>query len=106
MSAHDCSEGGLATAICESAIASEIGASLQLPFQENADNLFGEAQSRIIISVSKDKIELCQQIADEMNVPCVPIGITGGNDIHFESCTLSIKEAKEAFTHTLQNIMS
>ena len=106
LSAHDCSEGGLATAICESAIASEIGASLQLPFQENADNLFGEAQSRIIISVSKDKIELCQQIADEMNVPCVPIGITGGNDIHFESCTLSIKEAKEAFTHTLQNIMS
>ena len=105
-SAHDCSEGGLATAICESAIASEIGATIHLPFEENADHLFGEAQSRIIISVSKDKLELCQQIADEMNVPCIPIGITGGNDIHFDSCTLSIKEAKEAFTHTLHNIMS
>lgn len=42
LSAHDCSEGGLATAICESAIASEIGASLQLPCEENADNLFGK----------------------------------------------------------------
>jgi len=106
LSAHDCSEGGLATAICESAIASEIGATIHLPFEENADHFFGEAQSRIIISVSKDKLELCQQIADEMNVPCIPIGITGGNDIHFDSCILSIKEAKEAFTHTLHNIMS
>jgi phosphoribosylformylglycinamidine synthase len=106
LSAHDCSEGGLATAICESAIASEIGATMELPCEESADNLFGEAQSRIILTVSKDKLAICQQIADEMNVPCVPIGITGGNDIHFESCILSIKEAKEAFTHTLQNIMS
>jgi phosphoribosylformylglycinamidine (FGAM) synthase-like enzyme len=79
---------------------------MELPCEESADNLFGEAQSRIILTVSKDKLAICQQIADEMNVPCVPIGITGGNNIHFESCTLSIKEAKEAFTHTLQNIMS
>jgi phosphoribosylformylglycinamidine synthase subunit PurL len=52
-SAHDCAEGGLFVATLESAMASNLGFSLKLNSSLRADAyLFGEAQSRIVVSVS------------------------------------------------------
>ncbi|KAJ1683916.1 hypothetical protein LUZ63_020869 [Rhynchospora breviuscula] len=60
-SAHDCSDGGLAVTLAESCIAGEIGASIELaPEVEAVANtrldsvLFGESQSRIVVSVSRE----------------------------------------------------
>ena len=58
-SAHDCSEGGLAVAIAESCFKPDglLGASLELTHDSPIGALFGESQSRIIISVAPDNLE-------------------------------------------------
>jgi phosphoribosylformylglycinamidine synthase len=55
-SAHDCSEGGLAVALAESAIAGKTGASINLgKVTQRWDNtLFGEGGARIIVSITPD----------------------------------------------------
>jgi phosphoribosylformylglycinamidine synthase II len=58
LSAHDCSDGGLFITLFESAIVNKFG------FEINSDSnfrkdafLFGEAQSRVVVSVSADQAE-------------------------------------------------
>ena len=52
-SAHDCAEGGIAVAIAESCITSNLAAQISLSGQAHAHNiLFGEGPSRIVVSVS------------------------------------------------------
>jgi phosphoribosylformylglycinamidine synthase subunit PurL len=52
-SAHDCAEGGLAVALAESCLSGQLGADIQLQAIEGRidEVLFGEATSRIIVSV-------------------------------------------------------
>jgi phosphoribosylformylglycinamidine synthase len=61
-SAHDCAEGGLAIALCESSIASQLSISVELPvFHSPIHTLFGEGASRIIVSVSKEQTTLWEE---------------------------------------------
>jgi len=92
-SAHDCSEGGLAVALTESCVSNKynmIGANVNnLNYDMRADALlFGESQSRIILSCSKDSVEKIRKIALEFKAPFRVIGKTGGR-------VLRILEAKE-----------
>lgn len=79
-SAHDCSEGGIAVTIAESALAGNLGADVKLDTVGRADmDLFAESQSRIVISCSADKVEELQQLAVEFGAPFCVIGATGGD---------------------------
>jgi phosphoribosylformylglycinamidine synthase len=54
-SAHDCAEGGLAVALAESCIGSQLGAEIELAddrTQRLDEMLFGESASRIVVSVN------------------------------------------------------
>ena len=82
-SAHDCSEGGLAVALAECCISNKdkmIGANINnLNYDMRLDALlFGESQSRIILSCSKDSVEKIRKIALEFKAPFCVIGKTGG----------------------------
>jgi phosphoribosylformylglycinamidine (FGAM) synthase-like enzyme len=56
-SAHDCSDGGLAVALAESSINSSMGFKGDFNIDGRWDiALFGEAQSRIIVSLDPKKI--------------------------------------------------
>jgi phosphoribosylformylglycinamidine synthase len=60
-SAHDCAEGGLAVALAECCISGGKGARINIPFGETErfdTLLFGESASRILVSVSREYIEL------------------------------------------------
>ncbi|MHB8574851.1 MAG: phosphoribosylformylglycinamidine synthase subunit PurL [Dehalococcoidia bacterium] len=80
-SAHDCSDGGLAVALAESCIAGDIGlraGELRLRGRTDAA-LFGEQQSRIIVSVAPDhRVELLA-LAQASGVPACVIGTAGGD---------------------------
>ena len=60
-SAHDCAEGGLVVALAECSIGSELGIEIYLPQILNTrrwdELLFGEAASRILVSVKPEQIE-------------------------------------------------
>jgi phosphoribosylformylglycinamidine synthase len=82
-SAHDCSEGGLAVALAECCITNNdrmIGANINnLNYDTRPDALlFGESQSRIILSCSKDFVEKIRKIALELKTPFCVIGRTCG----------------------------
>jgi phosphoribosylformylglycinamidine synthase len=73
-SAHDLSDGGLAVALAESCT-SEIGAKVTLPpSDELLPALFGEAQSRILITTSEPK--QISAIASRFGVESPVIGST------------------------------
>ncbi|MGC2694449.1 MAG: phosphoribosylformylglycinamidine synthase subunit PurL [Candidatus Angelobacter sp.] len=77
-SAHDCSDGGLAVALAESAFPKGVGAEIDLNsngmFAEAV--LFGETASRVLISCDPKKAEDIQQIAVRWGVRADHIGRT------------------------------
>jgi phosphoribosylformylglycinamidine synthase len=84
-SAHDCSDGGLAVALAESCITGNIGAHLELPDTvENSANtrldavLFGETQSRIVLSTQPEHLTRLQELARAAGVPLSYLGLVGG----------------------------
>ncbi len=61
-SAHDIAEGGLFIALLESAMPSQLGFSIELAQDIRPDAfLFGEAQSRILVSVAPEKVHPFEQ---------------------------------------------
>lgn len=82
-SAHDCSEGGIAVALVECCISGDklIGATVKLDSAavRNDALLFGETQSRIILSLNKKHIDKLEDIACNNNTPIEIIGEVGGD---------------------------
>ena len=79
-SAHDCSIGGLAISLSESCICSGLGAEIDLLTDLRSDCiLFGESQSRIVISASPDNAQKITESAREMDIPMQFIGYVRGN---------------------------
>lgn len=81
-SAHDISEGGLFITLAESAMQSGKGFDVCTEAQYRKDAwLFGEAQGRIVISVSADKKEAVEAHFRAANVPVIQIGTVKGTDM-------------------------
>lgn len=80
-SAHDCSDGGLAVALAECCIAGRVGFTGDFAVKGRWDAaLFGEAQSRIIVSLTPDRLAALERICQEEGVPWLRLGITGGSE--------------------------
>jgi phosphoribosylformylglycinamidine synthase len=77
-SAHDCAEGGLLVALSEMTFARGIGATISLDVPHRAGYLFGETQSRILLSVPAAHVDDVCRLATAHNVPCKNLGVTGG----------------------------
>jgi phosphoribosylformylglycinamidine synthase len=107
-SAHDCSEGGLAVALAESCISQLIardtprliGAQIDLSQIKDVRLdalLFGETQSRIVISCKAlDAVKVVER-AKLMGVPAMQIGKVGGNK-------LTVKTAAVEFSALLAEL--
>jgi len=78
-SAHDCSDGGLAVTLAESCIIGGIGFKGDLPARGRLDSmLFGEAQSRAVVSVSPGTVRKLEEMAFKHRVPVTRLGTVGG----------------------------
>ncbi len=114
-SAHDLSEGGLAVAFAESSFGDRpIGArisNLELlgpRFRKDA-LLFGETQSRVLVSAAPNQKEALIQLAYKHEVPIYQIGKTGGDTLVIENLVeLKVKEAesiwRNAISRRVQNV--
>ena len=79
-SAHDCSEGGLAVALAECSIQGDVGFVGDFSIADRWDViLFGEQQSRIIVSLPKEHWDALSRLASSLAVPIVRLGYTGGD---------------------------
>ncbi|MHB1005220.1 MAG: phosphoribosylformylglycinamidine synthase subunit PurL [Chloroflexota bacterium] len=84
-SAHDCSEGGLAVALAESCIAGRIGLRCALiPAGRWDANLFGETQSRIVVSLAPEDVPALESLASQLDVPMATVGVVGGRGLRID----------------------
>jgi phosphoribosylformylglycinamidine synthase len=86
LSAHDVSDGGLAVALAEccvgdGAFGPEVGAVLGLPPSEEtlAERLFGEAPSRVVVTVAPGALDDLVRRASASGLVALPLGVTGGD---------------------------
>jgi len=89
-SAHDCSEGGLAVALTESCISQdgdEIGAVIDVGDDELSTEalLFGESQSRVVISISPKDLKAAQDMIESMAYPYRVAGKVGGTALEINA---------------------
>lgn len=102
-SAHDCAEGGLAVALAESCILGERGATITLHDTMRSDALlFGETQSRIIVSAPAENQEKVESLCEKHNVPCNIIGVVKGNRLIINDyINASVNELKQIYTRAI-----
>ncbi|KJS84788.1 MAG: phosphoribosylformylglycinamidine synthase [Peptococcaceae bacterium BICA1-8] len=82
-SAHDCSEGGLSVALAECCLAGGMGAQIRLEEStlRPSSLLFGETQSRIIISVSRENADKVKAMAQSHSLPITKLGVAQGKSL-------------------------
>jgi phosphoribosylformylglycinamidine synthase len=99
-SGHDVSDGGVACAITESAIIGNIGAAItEAPGDRWDAAMFGETQSRIMLSVKNENLSAIEALAAAQNVPMVVIGTVGGDAITFggDDITVPLKDVSDSW---------
>jgi phosphoribosylformylglycinamidine synthase subunit PurL len=105
-SAHDCSDGGLAVTLAECCITGNKG--LKVDFETNKIRndafLFGETQSRIIVSLSENNLENLKAITDKYEIPVQLLGKIEGNSLKIGNLlNLEIKQLKIAWESKIEN---
>lgn len=109
-SAHDCSEGGLAVALAESCITNKdkmLGAEVKLAGDIRKDALlFGEAPSRILVSLNKNNLASLEKIAKKHSVSYAVLGNVGGKALKIQSgqsalVNLSLEALSDAWRNAI-----
>ncbi|HEY6538149.1 MAG TPA: AIR synthase related protein, partial [Candidatus Dormibacteraeota bacterium] len=105
-SAHDCSSGGLAVALAESALLGDLGATIVAPLGTPAEAspgfvpgvLFGESQGRYLVSLAPGQKQAALGHFREMEAPFAVLGLVGGTVLEVEGLArLDLEEAGQAW---------
>ncbi len=107
-SAHDVSDGGLFMTLLESSMINNLG------FEINSDTtirkdafLFGEAQSRVVVSVSGNKAASLESELKNLNVAFTKLGVVKGKDVVIDSTNYgSVSEFKTSFDTSIEGYMN
>ncbi|SFK05550.1 phosphoribosylformylglycinamidine synthase subunit PurL [Methylocapsa palsarum] len=105
--AHDVSDGGLAVALAEMALAGAIGASLALPDTLPSHGfLFGEDQARYIVTAAPAAVDAILREAERAGVVCAALGATGGDALTLGAGTpIFLSELRKAHETWLPTFM-
>ncbi len=95
---HDLSDGGLALALAEMAIARGMGAAIdKLPLGPAHGVLFGEDQGRYLLAVAPEALDALLAEAQAAGVPALVLGTTGGSALTLPGeDPISVRELQEA----------
>ncbi|MBV8195161.1 MAG: phosphoribosylformylglycinamidine synthase subunit PurL [Candidatus Dormibacteraeota bacterium] len=108
-SVHDVAEGGLAVALAESCILGGIGARVALdemrsPLSaaEEAGILFGESQSRFLVSFAREALVQLHELSSRWGVPFHGLGAAGGDRIVITGAMdVALEDARSAYEGAL-----
>ncbi|MFN2545307.1 MAG: phosphoribosylformylglycinamidine synthase subunit PurL [Actinomycetota bacterium] len=107
-SAHDCSDGGLAVTLAESAIAGDTGFAISLagdlPWHVA---LFSESASRAVVSAAPENAERLEELAMARHVPFARLGETGGPRMVFDTLfEATVAEARDAYESAIPRLLA
>jgi len=110
--AHDLSDGGLAVALAEMALAGDIGAKVTLTDALRPDALlFGEAASRILLAVPAAQTDAVTEHLSAHGLPVQVVGETGGDRVTLTltaadtTLELPLDDLRHAFETPLQDAL-
>jgi phosphoribosylformylglycinamidine synthase subunit PurL len=106
-SAQDISDGGLAVAVAESCFTNNIGAAIKLNSDIRPDSLlFGETQSRVIISALPEHNQRIARLAKIHRVQIENIGITGGANLNINDLIdLPVEKLHKIYEEAIPRLM-
>ena len=115
-SAHDCSDGGLAVTLAESCIAgglggecgadTSLGAALAMADNRWDSILFGEAQSRIVVSLPEESVSALEGICAREGVDWCRLGNVNGSRLTIAGMIdLSLAELEGVWRRALQEAL-
>ncbi len=106
-SAHDCSEGGLAVALAESAIGGGVGVQVAGELGVRLDAaLFGESGHRAIVTTSLESAARLRAIAAAHHVPHTELGRVGGDRIAIsDAITVPVSAAAAVWDSALPRLL-
>ncbi|WP_262030538.1 phosphoribosylformylglycinamidine synthase subunit PurL [Microvirga sp. Mcv34] len=106
---HDVSDGGIALALAEMAMAGQVGAEITAVPEGLALHafLFGEDQARYLIAVDEDAAADILYAAGAVGIPAVTLGVTGGDALILPGQqAISVKQLKAAHEAWLPEYMT
>jgi phosphoribosylformylglycinamidine synthase len=105
-SAHDLSDGGLAVALAESAIAGDLGFAVTLDGEEPHGALFSESPSRVVATCSGASRDELVALASDRGVQTTVLGSVGGATLDFGAFAVDLDEVDGAYESALPNVLS
>ena len=99
--AHDLSDGGLAIAAAEMALAGNTGVTLD---GEGAGWFFGEDQGRYLLATTDAKALIAA--AEKAGVPAATVGKTGGDSITLGATSTQLSDVRTAFDTGLPKVVA
>jgi phosphoribosylformylglycinamidine synthase len=108
-SAHDCAEGGLAVALAECCILGDVGLNVdELQGGLRTDTLlFGEIQSRIVVSTRPERFPDLEALAARRNVPLLWLGVAGGDRVRIgETIDLPLAQISDVYDNALERLLT
>ena len=107
-SAHDCSHGGLVITLAECCLRGGLGfKGERWQFGGRLDaTLFGEVQSRIVVSVKSENVRRLKEMATASRVPLTRLGVVGGTRFAVEGCIdLPLEQVESVWRGSLKKIL-
>ncbi len=103
---HDLSDGGLACAAADMALASDVGMVLETHDEmPNHAWLFGEDQARYLLAVPSHKLNQLQRLAYKQHVPFVFAGEVVGDDIKIGAARIKVADLRKKWEGWLVEYM-
>ena len=92
--AHDLSDGGLAIAAADMALAANLGVTIT---GETAGWFFGEDQARYLLSCEADKSGALLELLGSLDVPAAAVGNVGGDALTLGDAIITLADIREVF---------
>jgi phosphoribosylformylglycinamidine synthase len=106
-SVHDISEGGFFVACLESAMSGKLGFDVCTPRELRLDAaLFGESQSRVVVSLGNDKLKDLLDLAQHFGVEALHVGTVIENNVVVNGSNWgSVKEFETPYQNAIGDII-
>ena len=101
--AHDCSDGGLAVALAEWCIWAGKGIATDIPNNDaaTAGTLFGESPSRIVLTITPERIDAVVALANDRHVEIRSIGVVRGDRLLVYGLDVAVSDLSDAWSNGL-----
>lgn len=110
-SAHDISDGGIMAALAECCIMDAenlLGATVDIPVKTREDfSFFSESQSRVILSVAKEKKDAFENLVKTSGLPYQLLGKTGGKSLKVNNkYEFELKHISDLYYNSISKLMN